>query len=112
MAFTITADTLPVFPTDLSFGRPGGPEYLTDVVVYESGSEQRNSYASEPRYSWDVGYGVRTIEKIYDLLEFFHACKGRKQPFRFKDWLDFKSCAIDEDLAFDDQSLGTAATGQ
>lgn len=112
MPFTIVSDTLPIFPTDVSFGRPGGPEYLTDVVILESGHEQRNSFWSEPRYSWDVGYGVREIEKIYALLEFFHACKGRHKPFRFKDWLDYRSCAVDDTPDFDDQSLGAATAGQ
>ena len=112
MALTIVPDTLPIFPTDLSFGRPGGPEYLTDVVILESGHEQRNSYWLEPRYSWDVGYGVRRIANIAALLRFFHACKGRKEPFLFKDWLDYKSCSVEDTVAFDDQSLGAATAGQ
>lgn len=112
MPFTIVADTLPIFPTDISFGRPGGPEYQTDVVVLESGHEQRNSYWTEPRYSWDVGYGFRNVEKIYQLLEFFHACRGRAKPFRFKDWLDYKSCAVNLTPAPTDQSLGAAAANQ
>jgi uncharacterized protein (TIGR02217 family) len=112
MPFTIVTDTLPVFPTDISFGRPGGPEYLTDVAILESGHEQRNSFWKEPRYSWDVGYSLRTMDKIYALLQFFHACKGRHQPFRFKDWLDYKSCAIHLTPDFDDISLGAATAGQ
>lgn len=112
MPLTIITDPLPVFPTDISFGRPGGPEYLTDVQVLESGHEQRNSFWPEPRYKWDVGYGVRTIDKIYALLQFFHACRGRAKPFRFKDWLDYKSSAVDLTPTFTDQSLGAAAAGQ
>lgn len=112
MPFTIVADTLPIFPTDISFGRPGGPEYLTDVVILESGNEQRNSFWSEPRYSWDVGYSLRSMDKIYALLQFFHACRGRKDPFRFKDWLDYKSCEIHLVPDFDDQSLGVATAAQ
>jgi uncharacterized protein (TIGR02217 family) len=112
MAFTIVADTLPIFPTDISFGRPGGPEYNTDISVLESGHEQRNSFWSEPVYSWDVGYGIRTIDKIYDLLQFFHACRGKFKPFRFKDWLDYKSCDIDLNPSFDDISFAVATAGQ
>jgi uncharacterized protein (TIGR02217 family) len=112
MPLTIITDTLPTFPTDLSFERPGGPEYLTDVALLESGNEQRNAYWPEPKYSWDVGYGVRTISKVYALLEFFHACKGRKEAFRYKDWADHKSCAVHLTPAFTDQSLGAAAPGQ
>ena len=112
MALSVVTSSLPLFPTDLSFGRPGGPEYMTDVVILESGAEQRNAYWGEPRYSWDVGYSVRTMDKIAALLKFFHACKGRHQPFRFKDWLDYKSCSIEGTPSFDDQSLGSAAAGQ
>ncbi len=112
MAFTIVTDPLPIFPTDISFGRPGGPEYTTDVAILESGHEQRNSFWPEPRYSWDVGYGVREISKVYTLLQFFHACRGRHKPFRFKDWLDYKSVAPNMETDFDDQALPAATAGQ
>lgn len=118
MPFSITADPLPIFPTDISFGRPGGPEYVTDVVILDSGHEQRNAFWPEPRYSWDVGYGVRTYDKIYALLQFFHACKGRKEAFRFKDWADYSTAAVDAitgefaAVNYTDQSLGTATAGQ
>lgn len=115
MAFTIVADTLPIFPTDISFGRPGGPEYATDIQILESGQEQRNSFWLEPRYSWDVGYAVRELDKMYALLKFFQACRGRAKAFRFKDWLDWKS-GIDQTkdglIDFDDQTLATATAGQ
>lgn len=115
MALTIVADTLPIFPTNISFGRPGGPQYNNKVVILESGNEDRNIFWQEPRYSWDVGYGVREIPQIYALLKFFHACKGMAQAFRFRDWLDWKS-GDDQTrevvTAFDDESLGTAAAGQ
>ncbi len=112
MPFTIVPDTLPIFPTALNFDPPGGPEYLTDVEILGSGHEQRNSFWPEPRYSWDVGYGVRTHDKIYALLQFFHACRGRKNPFRYKDWSDYKSCARQSTVNYNDQSLGTAIAGQ
>jgi uncharacterized protein (TIGR02217 family) len=115
MPFTIVVDTLPIFPTDISFGRPGGPEYLTDVVILESGHEQRNSFWLEPRYSWDVGYAVREFPKIYALIQFFHACRGRAKAFRFRDWADWKSSTSqtkEASTTFNDQSLGAATAGQ
>ena len=30
------------FPTDISYGSSGGPEYATDIVATNSGYEQRN----------------------------------------------------------------------
>jgi uncharacterized protein (TIGR02217 family) len=112
MPLTVVQDTLPVFPTDLAFEHPGGPEYNTDVQILESGHEQRNSFWPEPKYSWDVGYGVKTFDKVYALLEFFHACRGRAKPFRFKDWADYKSSAVTGAVNFTDQSLGVATAGQ
>ena len=112
MAFAIVTDPLPVFPTNISFGRPGGPEYNTDVGLSEGANEQRNSWWPEPKYSWDVGYSLRRIDDIYLLLEFFHSCRGKFKPFRFKDWLDFKSCSTGLDTDFEDVTFDAALAGQ
>jgi uncharacterized protein (TIGR02217 family) len=112
MALTIVSDTLPKFPTDLSFERPGYTRYMTDVVILDSGAEQRNRFWKVPRKRMDVGYGVREIVKIETLLDFFDCCYGRWQPFRIRDWAEYKSCSITATAAFDDQSLGTATAGQ
>ncbi len=112
MAFTIVSDTLPKFPTNIRFERPGHTKYVTDVAILDSGAEQRNRYWKVPRKRWDVGYGVYTIDQIEALHDFFDVCFGRWEPFRFRDWLEYKSCSVLNTPAFDDQSLGAATAGQ
>jgi uncharacterized protein (TIGR02217 family) len=55
---------------------------------------------------------LKEIEYIYDLIEFFHAVKGRGHSFRFKDYADYKSCPIELDITSTDQviSTGTSST--
>jgi len=111
--FTIVPDTLPIFPEDLSYGFPGGAQYNTDAPILESGNEQRNSFWQEPKYSWDVGYLIKTPAQLYAVAKFHHACKGIAQPFRFKDWDDYKSNEnMELDPSFDDVLLDAATAGQ
>lgn len=112
MALTIVADTLPVFPVDIAYGFPGGPEFITDVVVLDNRNEQRNSFSDQPLHSWDVGFLLKEQPEFYNVRRFFNACRGRAHPFRFKDWEDFKSCAVYATNGFADQSLGAATAGQ
>jgi hypothetical protein len=39
------------FPTDISYGSSGGPEFSTDIVITSSGHEQRNITAD---FEFDV----------------------------------------------------------
>ena len=49
------------FPSDIAFNKPGGPGFNTDVVILESGFEQRNQFWDQERGMWNVGYGVREL---------------------------------------------------
>ena len=79
------------FPTDISYGSSGGPEFSTDVVITNSGYEQRNINWEEARGRYNVAHGVKTESMLADLLAFFRARKGRAYGFRFKDWADYKA---------------------
>ena len=48
------------FPTDISYGSAGGPEYSTDIIVTQGGYEQRNINWAASRARYNVAYGVRT----------------------------------------------------
>lgn len=37
------------FPVDIAFGSTGGTEYSTDIVITQSGYEQRNSNWAQAR---------------------------------------------------------------
>lgn len=81
------------FPTDISYGSSGGPEYATDVVASQSGFEQRNIAWSEARARYNVAHGVKTKAQLDALIAFFRARKGRAYGFRFKDWTDYQATA-------------------
>lgn len=76
------------FPSDISYGSTGGPEFSTDVVVLHSGYEQRNQNWQQPRAKYNAVHGVKTLVQLEKLLAFFRARKGRTYAFRYKDWAD------------------------
>ena len=78
------------FPSDISYGASGGPEFNTNVIVVDSGFEQRNSTWEDSRGSWDVAHGIKTDDQLAVLIAFFRVMKGRQNGFRFKDWQDFQ----------------------
>jgi uncharacterized protein (TIGR02217 family) len=78
------------FPVDIAYGSGGGPEYSTDIVITQSGYEQRNSNWSEARARYNVAHGVKTQTQLDTLIAFFRARKGRAHGFRFKDWTDYQ----------------------
>lgn len=94
------------FPLDISFGSTGGPGFMTDVIVIGSGYEQRNVRWPIGRYRYNVAYGAKTQEQIEAIIDFFQACQGRGHGFRYKDWVDYKSCVLADSPAYDDQTLG------
>lgn len=80
----------PRFPEDISYHALGGPGYLTDVVVVNSGAESRNQVWSQGRATYEVAHAARTPDKYTVLQAFFRAMKGKTHGFRFKDWTDYQ----------------------
>lgn len=79
------------FPIGIAFGAQGGPEYLTDVVIVDSGRESRNSIWSAARLKFDVGMRPMTKPDTDSLVAFFRSVKGRAHGFRFRDWSDYQA---------------------
>jgi uncharacterized protein (TIGR02217 family) len=79
------------FPSDISYGSSGGPEYATDVVASVGGYEQRNINWEQARARYNVAHGVKTKAQLDALIAFFRARKGRAHGFRFKDWTDYQA---------------------
>lgn len=77
------------FPSDISYGSSGGPEFSTDVVITHSGHEQRNANWSEARAVYNVSHAIKTKTQLDSLISFFRARQGRAYGFRFKDWSDY-----------------------
>lgn len=67
------------FPSDISYGSVGGPDYNETVII--GGPSGRR---------FNVSTGVKTQAQLDALISFFRARKGRKCGFRYKDWTDFR----------------------
>ena len=99
------------FPTNISLGSEGGPERRTEIVALGSGHEERNSRwaDSRRRYNagYNAGYGVKSIDDLYQLVDFFEERRGQLYGFRWKDITDHKSTTPANNIAATDQALGT-----
>jgi uncharacterized protein (TIGR02217 family) len=82
-----------LFPLALSFGSSGGPERRTEIVALRNGHEERNALWAHARRRWDAGLGLRSLDDVHQVLAFFEARLGRLHAFRWRDPLDWKSCA-------------------
>ena len=95
------------FPANLSFGSVGGPGRRTEIVTLANGFEERNSPWADSRRRYDAGVGMRSLDDIETLIEFFEARHGQLYGFRWKDWSDYKSCRPSQSPTSDDQVIGT-----
>jgi uncharacterized protein (TIGR02217 family) len=95
------------FPPSLSFGASGGPERRTEIVTLANGWEERNSPWAHGRRRYDAGLGLRSLDDLHALVAFFEARAGQLHAFRWKDWIDHKSCRPSAVPAPGDQHLGT-----
>lgn len=78
------------FPTDISRGAVGGPGFHTTILTLSSGFEKRNIDWSRSRATYKIGYGVRHMSEVQQLLAFYMARYGQAYGFRFKDWSDYQ----------------------
>ena len=96
----------PRFPDDISYGSKTGPAFATSITEQDSGSEIRNQYWAYPRHQFDVAYGITTLDRLENLLYYFHVVAGRAMGFRYKDFFDFKSCAKASTISNLDSIIG------
>lgn len=95
------------FPLRIALGTSGGPVRRTDIVSLSNGREDRNRRWHDARRHYDAGSGVRSIDDLYAVLAFFEARAGQMHGFRFRDPVDFKSCAPGQPPSPGDQTVGT-----
>lgn len=93
------------FPDDISKGSSGGPMRRTDIVELVSGFEERNASMANSKRVYDAGMGLRNVNDLHDVIEFWEARFGQLYGFRWKDWSDYKSCKTRNFPAFDDQAI-------
>ena len=95
-----------LFPLPLALGASGGPERRTGIVTLGSGREARNTPWAQGRRRFDVGGAVRTLDDLHELSVFFEARRGRLRGFRFRDFVDWKSCLPSGSPGALDQNIG------
>lgn len=100
------------FPAAISFGSSGGVERRTEIVTLANGHEERNTPWEQSRRRYDAGLGTRTLDDLDVVVAFFEARRGRLYGFRWKDWLDHKSCAPSAVPGPLDQYLGAGDGGR
>jgi uncharacterized protein (TIGR02217 family) len=93
-------------PARLAFGSTGGIERRTEVVTLASGFERRATPWAHGRRRYLIGAGVRSLDDVAVLVAFFEARRGRLHGFRFRDFIDFRSCAPSASISPLDQRLG------
>jgi len=99
MAFIET----PTFPDTLAYGARGGPTWLTQLVVPQSGHEKRTRKWSQQRMRWQVGLQNRSASETITLIGFFNAVAvGRLNGFRFRDPSAGESAGTDEPIGVGD----------
>lgn len=101
-----------VFPACFSFGMVRRPAYRTTVISAASGLTERNAHWTYPLHIYSCPLNNRTQTEVEDLLEYWHAAGGQANTFSLLDPGEDRSCALGDDVAQDDQTLGTAAASQ
>lgn len=95
-----------LFPLDVALDSRGGPQRKTEIVTLASGREERNARWANSRRRYDAGYGVRSLDALHAVIAFFEERRGRLHGFRWRDRMDWKSCAPGASPAATDQTLG------
>lgn len=94
------------FPCSVSQGSTAGPERKTEVVTLGSGFEERNARWADSRRVYNAGNGVKSLNDLHQVIEFFEQVRGRLYGFRWKDFTDFKSCPPENGVTAFDQTIG------
>lgn len=77
--------------TKVALGFRGGPEFLTQVVNFDSGREQRNGQWQYPKMRYSAGYLNFLNAERDEILAAFYTARGKLHVFRFKDHADWQA---------------------
>lgn len=96
------------FPDDIAYGSSGGPGFSTNVIVTDSGAEERVARWSESRHRYNIAYRIRTLDQLNIVIAFYLKRNGVANGFRYKDWQEFTSASNGRDAHTNaDVSIGT-----
>lgn len=94
------------FSDAVSRGATIGNSRPSEIVSFRSGREHRNYPTRVFKRRFNVGYGMRDLDDLYDVYTFFIQRGGSEKSFRFKDWSDYKSGSPNSVVASSDQTIG------
>lgn len=80
-------------PALVIYGTQGGAGFSTNIVVVNSGHENRNKNWAEARGKWEFGERKLLGRELHSIQGFFRLRHGSYQGFRFKDWSNYKATA-------------------
>lgn len=81
---------------EIDYGFEGGPEYNTEIVDLDNSLEARDAKWLYPKHRYSASFSAMDDPARDNIIEVFHACRGRAHSFKFKDWNDY--LAVDEPL--------------
>ena len=84
-----------VIPLRQGYRYSSRPLYSVTPIERASGHEDLNLNWSRPLHLYTVSIDGEMESNIAEVLRFMHAHHGWAEPFRFKDWADYKSCDFD-----------------
>lgn len=94
------------FPRQIALGATVVSERRTEIVSLGSGFEERNTRWAHSRRQYDAGQGVRTLDDLHQIVDFFEERRGMLYGFRWHDRIDHKSCAPTKTVSAMDQEIG------
>ena len=94
------------FPRQIALGATVVSERRTEIVTLGSGFEERNTRWAHSRRQYDAGQGVRTLDDLHQIVDFFEERRGMLYGFRWHDRIDHKSCAPTKTVSATDQEIG------
>ena len=94
------------FPRQIALGATVVSERRTEIVTLGSGFEERNTRWAHSRRQYDAGQGVRTLDDLHQIVDFFEERRGMLYGFRWHDRIDHKSCAPTKAISATDQQIG------
>lgn len=80
----------------VDYGFEGGGEYQTDETISVNGFREADSAWKYPKHKYSASFTSITEATRDYLIRVFHACRGKRHSFLFKDWNDYQ--AFDEPL--------------
>ena len=105
---TIIPSDFVLFPGCPSYGFSVQPQYLVKLNTRDGGFENINRRWPRPINVYTaVPMGPADEADIQTILYFWHAMGGRATTFLIKDWTDFKSCPVQNDISAVDQPVET-----